>query len=119
MRKYYVDNIRWMTIVLVVIYHVIYMFNAVLTDGVIGPITSVHRQDAIQYLLYPWFMVILFLISGMCAKYYLDTHSVKEFIRARTRKLLVPSTIGVLVFGWHSAMPSAIFLTHFRVLSSI
>lgn len=114
MRKYYIDNIRWMTIVLVVIYHVIYMFNAVLTDGVIGPITTVHWQDAIQYILYPWFMVILFLISGMCAKYYLDTHSVKEFIRARTRKLLVPSTIGVLVFGWAQGYFNMAFGDAFR-----
>ncbi len=27
MRKYYLDNIRWVTVVLVVIYHVIYMYN--------------------------------------------------------------------------------------------
>ena len=100
MRKYYIDNIRWITIVLVVIYHVIYMFNSVITEGVIGPVTTVHWQDTIQYIFYPWFMVILFLISGMCAKYYLDNHSDKEFIRARTRRLLVPSTIGVFVFGW-------------------
>ena len=100
MRKYYIDNIRWFTIMLVVIYHVIYMFNGIITEGVIGPITKTHYQDAIQYMLYPWFMVILFIISGMCAKYYLEQHSDKEFIRVRTRKLLVPSTIGILVFGW-------------------
>ena len=35
MRKYYIDNIRSWTIILVVIYHVIYMFNSVITDGVI------------------------------------------------------------------------------------
>ena len=27
MRKHYIDNIRWMTVVFVVIYHVIYMYN--------------------------------------------------------------------------------------------
>lgn len=100
MRKYYIDNIRWMTIVLVVVYHVIYMFNSVETSLVIGPITRFHGQDVIQYLLYPWFMVILFLISGMCARYYLEKHTDKEFIKARTIKLLVPSTIGILVMGW-------------------
>lgn len=100
MRKYYIDNIRWMTIVLVVIYHVIYMFNGIIVEGVIGPVTEVRCQDTVQYLLYPWFMVLLFIISGMCAKYYLDDHSDREFIRVRTRKLLVPSTIGLLVFGW-------------------
>ena len=100
MRKYYIDNIRWMTIVLVVVYHIIFIFNSVDTSIVIGPITKFRGQDAIQYLLYPWFMVILFLISGMCARYYLEKHTDKEFIKARTRKLLVPSTIGILLIGW-------------------
>ena len=54
MRKVYIDNIRWITVALVVIYHVIYMFNHVATDGVIGPVTAFHGQDALQYLLYPW-----------------------------------------------------------------
>ena len=100
MRKYYIDNIRWTTIVLVVIYHVIYIFNSITAEGIIGSITSFHGQDALQYLLYPWFMVLLFIISGMCAKFYLDSHSSKEFLKARTRKLLVPSTIALFVFQW-------------------
>ncbi len=58
-RKYYLDNIRWMTIVLVVIYHVIYMFNGIVVDGVIGPFSERQYQDGIQYILYPWFMMLL------------------------------------------------------------
>ena len=100
MRKVYVDNIRWMTVVLVVIYHVIYMFNGIETAGVIGPFHKVQYQDAYQYMVYPWFMVLLFVVSGMSARYYLNSHTHKEFIRSRTRKLLVPSTIGLLVFQW-------------------
>ena len=100
MRKYYIDNIRWMTVVLVVIYHVIYMYNGVATEGVIGPFSEVQYQDALQYLLYPWFMVILFIVSGMSSRYYLEKHSIKEFLTSRTRKLLVPSTIGLLAFHW-------------------
>ena len=100
MRKYYLDNIRWMTIVLVVVYHVIYMFNGIITDGVIGPFYERQYQDGLQYILYPWFMVLLFIVSGMSSRYYLEKHTVREFIRSRTRKLLVPSTIGLLVFGW-------------------
>jgi peptidoglycan/LPS O-acetylase OafA/YrhL len=100
MRKYYLDNIRWITIVLVVIYHVIYMFNGVQPYGVIGPFGDVQYQDSLLYLLYPWFMVLLFVVSGMSSRYYLEKHTEKEFIRSRTRKLLVPGTIGVIVFGW-------------------
>ena len=100
MRKYYIDNIRSITIILVVIYHVIYIFNSIITAGVIGPIANAPWLDVVQYLLYPWFMLILFIISGMCSRYYLTSHSSKEYLRARTRKLLVPSTIGLFVFGW-------------------
>lgn len=100
MRKSYLDNIRWMTVILVVVYHVIYMFNGILTAGVIGPICEFRYQDGFQYIVYPWFMLLLFVVSGMCARYSLEHQTAKEFLRARTRKLLVPSTIGLLVFGW-------------------
>ena len=100
MRRHYLDNIRWITIICVVIYHVIYMFNGEATAGVIGPFKDVQYQDAIQYILYPWMMILLFIVAGMCSRYYLENHSIKEFIKLRTTKLLVPSTIGLFVFGW-------------------
>lgn len=99
MRKSYLDNTRTGVVLLVVLYHVFYMFNAI-TPGVVGPVGGPAWLDAVEYLLYPWFMVILFLTSGICARCYLSAHTAKEFFRARTRKLLVPSTLGVLVFGW-------------------
>ena len=100
MRKHYLDNIRWITVVLVVIYHVIYMYNGVQPFGVIGPFQEVQYQDAFQYVVYPWFMALLFVVSGMSARYELETHTAGEVIRRRTRKLLVPSTIGLFVFQW-------------------
>lgn len=100
MRKTYIDNIRWITVVLVVIYHVIYMYNGVTTFGVLGPFFDHQPQDIYQYIVYPWFMLLLFTVSGMSARFYLNSHTDKEFIKHRTQKLLVPSTIGVLVFGW-------------------
>jgi peptidoglycan/LPS O-acetylase OafA/YrhL len=45
-------------------------------------------------------MVLLFVVSGMTSRYYLENHTEKEFIKSRTRKLLVPGTIGVIVTGW-------------------
>ena len=81
MRKLYIDNIRWITVVLVVLYHVIYMFNGIETFGVIGPFSDVQYQDAFQYIVYPWFMLLLFVISGMSARYELEHRSEKEFIK--------------------------------------
>lgn len=100
MRKTYIDNIRWITVVLVVVYHVIYIFNGVTKYGVIGPFSEKQPQDVYQYIVYPWFMLLLFVVSGMAARFELARRTTKEFIRIRTRKLLVPSTIGLLVFGW-------------------
>lgn len=100
MRKTYLDNIRWITVVLVVIYHVVYMFNGVVTAGVIGPICKTRVQDVYQYIVYPWFMLLLFVVSGMSARFSLERHTPGEFLKSRTVKLLVPSTIGLFVFWW-------------------
>ena len=100
MRRYYVDNIRWVTVVIVVIYHVLYMYNAEGILGGLGKITdlSVQYYDIFMYLVYPWFMPVLFIAAGMSSRYFLDGHSDREFVKNRTRKLLVPSTIGLIAF---------------------
>lgn len=100
MRKYYLDNIRWATVVLVLIYHVCYLFNNVGVLGAIGSKTGVPAFDALLYFVYPWFMVLLFLIAGISARYSLDKRSGKQFISDRAVKLLVPSTLGLFVFQW-------------------
>ena len=101
MRKHWIDNLRWVTVLLVLFYHVIYFYN---NKGVIGGIGGFddgpQYQDVVMYILYPWFMPLLFLLAGVSAKYALDNHSGKEWFKARTRKLLVPATIGLFVFQW-------------------
>ncbi len=100
MRKHYLDNIRWLTVVLVVFYHVLYMYNAEGVAGGLGKITDLKVQYYDLYLnfIYPWLMPILFIVSGITSRLYLESHSDREFIRSRTTKLLVPSTIGLFVF---------------------
>ena len=100
MRKLYLDNIRWATVLVVIVYHVFYLFNACGVFGGVGAFSEVQYQDAFLYFVYPWFMVLLFLIAGMCARYSLEKYSAKDFIKMRTRTLLVPSTIGLFVFYW-------------------
>lgn len=100
MRRKYLDNIRWVTVLIVIIYHVIYMFNGVTTYGVLGPFSEDQPQDIFLYIVYPWFMFLLFVVSGMAARFELDHKGESGFIRNRTRKYLVPSTIGLFVFWW-------------------
>jgi len=100
MRKFYLDNIRWGTVLLVMFYHVFYMFNAAGVMGGVGSFHEVQYQDGLLYFIYPWFMVLLFTIAGMSAKYALEKLPATEFLRKRTWKLLVPSTIGLFVYQW-------------------
>ena len=101
MRKHWIDNLRWVTVLLVLLYHVIYFFN---NKGVFGGVGGFgdgpQYQDVLMYVLYPWFMPLLFLLAGISACYSLDRHSGEEWFQSRTRKLLVPSTIGLFVFQW-------------------
>lgn len=100
MRKKYIDNIRWITVVMVVFYHVFYIFNASGVLGGIGSFSDTQYQDIVLYILYPWFMLLLFVVSGMSARFYLETHTHREFIKSKTVKLLMPSTLALFVFWW-------------------
>ena len=101
MRKHWIDNLRWVTVLLVLFYHVIYFYN---NKGVFGGIGGFgdgpQYQDVVMYILYPWFMPLLFLLAGISARYALDKYDGKTWFKARTRKLLVPATIGLFVFHW-------------------
>ena len=100
MRRHYLDNIRWMTVLLVLVYHVFYLFNGVGVLGGVGSFSKVQVQDAVLYFIYPWFMVLLFLVAGISSRYALERRSSGQFIKDRTVKLLVPSTLGLFVFQW-------------------
>lgn len=119
MRKTYIDNIRCMVVVIVVIYHVFYMFNGEVTAGVIGPFKPVQYQDSFQYFVYPWFMLLLFVISGMSARFCLNGHSEKEFLKSRTVKLLVPSTIGLFVFWWIAGYYNMMIVGAYESMSAV
>ena len=104
MRKHWIDNLRWATVLLVLLYHVIYFFN---NKGVFGGIGGFgpypecpQYQDVVMYILYPWFMPLLFLLAGASARYALEKYPAGQWFKARTRKLLVPGTIGLFVFHW-------------------
>ena len=53
-----------------------------------------HPDSATRYgsvsRLFHWGMALLFVVSGMAARYYLERHDTKAFIRDKTRKLHFP-----------------------------
>lgn len=101
MRRYaYLDHIRWMTVLLVIVYHVCYLFNGVGIFGGVPDARNLPFLDTISGTVYPWFMVLLFVVAGMCARFALVQQGNRAFLRNRARKLLVPSTLGLFVLQW-------------------
>lgn len=100
MRKYYLDNIRWATVLLVLVYHVFYMFNGVGILGGIPGAANIPIFDIISCMVYPWFMALLFVIAGMSARYALQKRTGRQFLRERAVKLLIPSTLGLFAIHW-------------------
>lgn len=98
-RKHYIDNIRWVTILVVIVYHLIYSFNSVGVIKNIG-VEGIPQFDVFLIFVYPWFMCLLFVVGGMSARYSLEQRSGKAFAGERAVRLLVPSIAGVFFFGW-------------------
>lgn len=100
MRKPYLDNIRWTVVLLVLVYHVCYLFNGAGVPGGIPEAANIPAFDALAYMVYPWFMALLFVVAGVSARYSLQKRTGKQFIKERADKLLVPSTLGLFVIHW-------------------
>ena len=111
MRKHFLDNIRWVTVLLVLLYHVVYFYN---NKGVFGGIggwvddPKAQPQDTIMYILYPWFMMLLFLVAGISSRYALQKSTKGQWLKKRTRQLLIPATIGLFVFQWIAGVAQGI-----------
>ncbi|MBP3674220.1 MAG: acyltransferase family protein [Oscillospiraceae bacterium] len=101
MRKPFLDHLRYSIVLLVILYHVFYLFNSV---GVITnvAIPGIPALDALLYVLYPWFMVALFLISGICARYSLQKQTNSAFLKSKVRRQLIPSIAIIFIIGWTS-----------------
>lgn len=113
-RKHYLDNIRSFAILLVVAYHVAYLFNSA---GVVSnfPVHGIRAVDSLCYFVYPWFMCLLFLAAGISARYSLQKRGAGRFARERARKLIVPLFGGIFLLQWIGGWVTEQFTDLFHV----
>jgi len=99
MRKPFLDNLRYGIVLSVAVYHVFYQFNSVgIITNVLIP--GIPALDAPLYVLYPWFMAALFMISGICARYSLEKQTGKQYLKGKVRRQLIPSIAIIFLIGW-------------------
>jgi len=111
-RKHYIDNIRWVTVLVVIFYHVIYLFNTVGVISNIG-VTGIRQFDTVLYIIYPWFMPLLFLVAGISARYSIEKRGEKSFIKDRIKRILLPSIAGIFILGWVCGLVTAQYTDFF------
>ena len=101
MRKFYLDNIRWLIVFSVLPFHVFFVSNNSGIGGAMPGMTNIPLMDTLALGLYnPWIMPLICLISGIAARFSLRKRSSKQFLKERVDKLLVPGTLGLLVYQW-------------------
>lgn len=102
------DQLRWQCILWVVVFHVVSLFNS--CGMPLGVGAGWPALDLLGYLTYPWLMPLMFLLSGLGARYALERRTAKAFLRERRDSLLLP-LLGELVliapllcaFTWRTA----------------
>lgn len=99
MRKNFVDNLRWLTVLWLVPYHAADIFRPIAHYDFY--VTSFKGGGPVYELLWmlsaPWMMPLLFMLAGVSACYALDKRTPGEFARERVYRLLIPLIL-VMIF---------------------
>jgi glucans biosynthesis protein C len=96
MRKYYLDNLRWMVILILFPYHTLLMYCSISSGYMINSSTDIFFASGFQLFFSPWFMQILFAIAGIATFYSLNKRSTREYLNERVKRLLIPLVAGLI-----------------------
>lgn len=122
MRKYYIDNIRILCILLLFPFHTCMIFNTFKEPFYVFS-TPVTIFSQFVTVVYPWWMTLLFTIAGISSAYALKKRSGKEYAKERVFKLLIPLLFGMVIIipvqayiadVFHNGYASGYF-QHYRV----
>jgi len=94
-RRHYIDNLRWITLLILIPYH------AAMAWSVWGEPNYIFFEgnkaiSSIVVFFSPYFMPLLFVLAGISTRLALRRRTYKEYLIERVRKLLVPFLFGTL-----------------------
>lgn len=94
-RKHYIDNLRWIAILLLIPYHAAMAWNVWKEPNYIF-FEGNKIISSIIVFSSPYFMPLLFLLAGISTNFALQKRTVKQYILERIKKLLIPFIFGTL-----------------------
>ncbi len=95
-RVHYIDNLRWITVSLLILFHSAMAYNTWDEANYIFFTESKPIASLVTFIE-PWFMPLMFLLAGVSARYSLEKRGKGNFIRERLLRLGIPLVFGVLV----------------------
>ncbi len=96
MRKHYIDNLRWLCVLLLFPYHTAMIFNG-FGENFYVKAADLTAADIFIYCTSPWFMPLLFVLAGISTAYSLKKRTDLEYIKERIQRLFVPLISGILI----------------------
>lgn len=95
-RKHYIDNLRWITLLILIPYHTAMAWN------VWGEPNYIYFEgnrliSSIIVFFSPYFMPLLFVLAGVSTKFALQKRTNKEYLIERVKRLLIPFLFGTIV----------------------
>jgi len=96
MRKSYIDNIRTICVLILFPYHTFMIYNSFGEDFYVKG-TDLPFTFPVIATIWPWIMPLMFLLAGISSAYSLKTRTLREYLKERVLRLLIPFISGLLL----------------------
>lgn len=95
-RRHYIDNLRWMLLLILIPYHTAMAWNVWGEPNYIS-FEGNKVISSIVVFFSPYFMPLMFVLAGISMKISLKKRTKSNYLLERVRRLLVPFLFGTLV----------------------
>jgi len=95
-RVVFLDNVRYLMVLLVVVYHSVAAYSAVAPHWYTHD-TSFFAADIVRELFDVFLMPVMFFVAGYFALPSLEKKGVWEFLKDKAKRLLIPWALAVLI----------------------
>ncbi|MBN9219434.1 MAG: acyltransferase [Mesorhizobium sp.] len=111
-RRHDIDLLRVLSFGTMIVYHTSLLYGT--KTWLLNSEENIRLIDLIAVGSHPWRMSLLFFLSGLVTSSLLERKSVDEILRSRTRQLLLPLVVGVVLI-----VPPQIYLSQFNPLPEL